>query len=110
MPVWPQHSTSPTATKEYVRYLPTRLSRKISSASGSTSRMSAATSAKPINSSVRASVRIPDMFSPSDLEDEQSLGTEHEQPDNHEQRKDLGHRAGEEEFERRLRLRDRECG
>src|SRR5262249_35900916 len=48
--------------------------------------------------------------SPSDLEDEQSLRAEHEQSDDHEKREDLGHRACQEEFERRLRLRDRERG
>src|SRR3954452_17463879 len=50
------------------------------------------------------------MYSPSDLEDEESLGTEHEQPDDEQEREHLGHGAGEEELERGLRLRDGERG
>src|SRR3954447_7679979 len=81
----------------------------MSSNSGSTSRMSAATRAKPISSSVRELMRAAGMRrSPSDLEDEQSLWLQHEQSDHHEQREHLGHRAREEELERRLRWRDRE--
>ena len=47
-------------------------------------------------------------MSPSDLEDEQTLRAQHQEPDDDEQGEHLGHRSGEEELERRLRLRDGE--
>ena len=46
--------------------------------------------------------------SPSDLEDEQALGTQHQERDHDEQRRDLGDRPGREELKRGLRLRDGE--
>ena len=45
----------------------------------------------------------------ADLEDEQALRTQHQDADDDEQREHLRHRAREEEFQRRLRLRDREA-
>ena len=48
--------------------------------------------------------------SPADLENEQTLRTEHQNADHAEQDDNLRHRAAEEEFQGRAGLRDRECG
>src|SRR5882672_3441018 len=81
----------------------------MSTESGNTTRISRAIKAKPMSSRFRLLVIAVSMVvSPSDLEDEETLGTQHQDADHDKQREHLGHRAGKEEFERRLRLRDRE--
>src|ERR1700754_2778188 len=50
------------------------------------------------------------LFLFADLEGEETLRPHHQDADDGEQRDDLGHRSRHEEFQRRLRLRNREAG
>src|SRR5882762_991894 len=112
MPPYPQQITRPSATKAKVRYFATRLSLKTSRQSGRITTRNTASTRIPISSDrliKRLSVMASALLLFADLEGEQPLRPQHQNSDNGEQRQHLRHRAGHEEFECRLRLRDAEC-